>query len=664
MDTLFRLVSLHQHHQHQQAAAGAASSSPDQHHHQSPYSSRSTTSRSSTTSTGSRSSPSSYHTHNHHSNSHSHSHSYYSSSQAAGYYYDNPAGSGSGSGSGGGGGGGSGGGYYYDHHHHHHQPAAAPYQEECGNDHRFYMDEDFSSSSSSRHFQPRGAPPAQPPPSSSPAPTPPHQQPASTSSGAAAGGGGHLFEAADFSFPQVDIDLDFSSPASSSGAGAAAASSSSGGGGAAGRWAAQLLLECARAVAARDSQRVQQLMWMLNELASPYGDVDQKLASYFLQGLFARLTTSGPRTLRTLAAASDRNTSFESTRRTALRFQELSPWASFGHVAANGAILEAFLEASAAGAAAASSSTSSSSSQQQQPPRLHILDLSNTFCTQWPTLLEALATRSSDDTPHLSITTVVPTAAPGSAAAQRVMREIAQRLEKFARLMGVPFTFRAVHHAGDLAELDLDGLDLRREGEGGATTALAINCVNALRGVAPGGARRRDAFVASLRRLEPRVVTVVEEDADLVAASDESSSSSSAAAAEEAEAAFMKVFTEGLRFFSAYMDSLEESFPKASNERLALERAAGRAIVDLVSCPASESVERRETGASWARRMRSAGFSPVAFSDDVADDMRSLLRRYREGWTLREPGADDGVAAGVFLAWKEQPVVWTSAWRP
>ncbi|WVZ57355.1 hypothetical protein U9M48_007749 [Paspalum notatum var. saurae] len=624
MDTLFRLVSLHQHHHQQAPAAAAASSSPEDqhHHHQSPYSSRST-------STGSRSSPSH---HNHHYYSHSHSsHSHYNSSSSNSCYYYDTTGTGTGTGGGGGYG-------YYDHRQH-----PAPYQEECGNDHRvYYMDEDFSSSSSSRHHfhQPPAAS------SSSPAaPTPPpHQQPPSTSSAAG------LFEAADFSFPHVDIDLDFSSPASSS-----AAASSSSGGGAAGRWAAQLLLECARAVAARDSQRVQQLMWMLNELASPYGDVDQKLASYFLQGLFARLTTSGPRTLRTLAAAADRNTSFESTRRTALKFQELSPWTTFGHVAANGAILETFLEAaaSASGAAAAASSSSS----QPPPPRLHILDLSNTFCTQWPTLLEALATRSSDDTPHLSITTVVPTGAAPSAAAQRVMREIAQRLEKFARLMGVPFAFRAVHHAGDLAGLDLDGLDLR--GEGNAATALAINCVNALRGV---GARRRDAFVASLRRLEPRVVTVVEEDADLAVADPDDDSGSS-----DTEAAFMKVFSEGLRFFSAYMDALEESFPKTSNERLALERAAGRAIVDLVSCPASESVERRETGASWARRMRSAGFSPVAFSDDVADDMRSLLRRYREGWTLREPpaaGADDGAAAGVFLAWKEQPVVWTSAWRP
>ncbi|XP_062188418.1 protein SHORT-ROOT 1-like [Phragmites australis] len=526
--------------------------------------------------------------------------------------------------------GGGGGGPYYYGQHHHQQYYLEPYQEECGNAHHLYMDDDFSSSSSSRqHFQSHGAT-VQPPTSSTPTPTAP-TPPLSTSS-TAAGAAHALFEAADLSFPP-DLSLDFSSPASSAAVG--------GGGG--GRWASQLLLECARAVAARDSQRVQQLMWMLNELASPYGDVEQKLASYFLQGLFARLTASGPRTLRTLAAASDRNTSFDSTRRTALRFQELSPWSSFGHVAANGAILESFLEA-----AAASSETQ----------RFQILDLSNTFCTQWPTLLEALATRSADDTPHLSITTVV-SAAPSTptAAVERVMREIGQRMEKFARLMGVPFSFRAVHHAGDLAELDLDALDLR---DGGSTTALAVNCVNSLRGVVPGGAHRRDAFAASLRRLDPRVVTVVEEEADLVASNLDASEEGG-----DTEAAFLKVFGEGLRFFSAYMDSLEESFPKTSNERLALERRAGRAIVDLVSCPASESIERRETAASWARRMQSAGFSPVAFSEDVADDVRSLLRRYREGWSMRETGLDDSTAgAGVFLAWKEQPLVWASAWRP
>jgi hypothetical protein len=573
MDTLFRLVSLQ--------ASDQQPQSPS-------YNSRSTTS------SGSRSS------------SHQTNASY-------NYYYHSTS---------------SGGGQYY-YGQHQQQYYLEPYtaQEECGNAHHLYMDEDFSSSSSSRHFHhSHGG--VKPPMSSAATPTAP-TPPLSTTSSTAAGAAHALFEAADLSYPP-DLNLDFSSPASSSGGGGGSSAAAVGG-----RWGSQLLLECARAVAARDSQRVQQLMWMLNELASPYGDLEQKLASYFLQGLFARLTSSGPRTLRTLAAASDRNTSFDSTRRTALRFQELSPWASFGHVAANGAILESFLEAAAA--------------SPDQPCRLHILDLSNTFCTQWPTLLEALATRSADDTPYLSITTVVLSAAP-SPAVQRVMREIGQRMEKFARLMGVPFGFKAVHHAGDLAELDLDALDLRD----GGTTALAVNCVNSLRGVAPGGARRRDAFTASLRRLDPRVVTVVEEEADLVALD-----------AEGSEAAFLKVFGEGLRFFSAYLDSLEESFPKTSNERLALERGAGRAIVDLVACPALESMERRETAASWARRMRSAGFSPVAFSEDVADDVRSLLRRYREGWSMREASLDDSAAgSGVFLAWKEQSLVWASAWRP
>ncbi|XP_064960363.1 protein SHORT-ROOT 1-like [Musa acuminata AAA Group] len=500
------------------------------------------------------------------------------------------------------------------HHHHYYIHTSSLHQqeqcqEECGvgRCHLYMDEEDFSSSSSSSKHHRHRPLSASASASTTPTPTP-------------------LFNPNDLSLLR-DLSLDFS-PASSSSANASSAG---------GRLASHLLPECARAVAERNSQRVQQLMWMLNELSTPYGDVDQKLASYFLQGLFARLTSSGPRTLLSLSAASDHNCSFDSTRRTALRFQELSPWSSFGHVAANGAILESFLQ-------------SSSSSRTQ---RFHILDLSNTFCTQWPTLLEALATRSSDDTPHLSITTVVSSPSSSSSSApsssmQRVMKEIGQRMEKFARLMGVPFRFNVVNHPGNLLDLDLDRLDLR---EGGAA-ALAVNCVNTLHGVSPAGCRR-DTLFAAFRRLQPRILTIVEEEAELDAA----------AGGEEDRDAFLKVFGESLRFFSAYYETLEESFPRTSNERLALERAAGRAVVDLVSCPAAESTERRDTAAGWSRRMQAAGFEPAQFSDDVADDARALLRRYRKGWSMRVAEVA-GRGAGIFLEWKEQPVVWASAWKP
>jgi len=429
--------------------------------------------------------------------------------------------------------------------------------EECFN---FFMDEEDLSSSSSKHYYPYQ-------------PHPPSTTPTTT----------------DLSFsPTRDAAFPFHLSAN---------------------WAHDILLETARAVSDKNTTRLQQLMWMLNELGSPYGDTDQKLASYFLQAFFSRITQAGDRTYRTLASASEKTCSFESTRKTVLKFQELSPWTTFGHVASNGAILEAL----------------------EGEPKLHILDISNTYCTQWPTLFEALATRN-DDTPHLRLTSLVT-----AASAHKVMKEIGARMEKFARLMGVPFQFNVVHHLGQLSDFDFNALDIKED------EALAINCVNTLHSISAVGSHR-EAVISSLRRLQPRIVTVVEEEADLDVG------------LEGLE--FVKGFEECLRWFRVYFEALEESFPRTSNERLMLERAAGRAVVDLVACSPADSVERRERAGRWTRRMHGGGFNAVAFSEEVCDDVRALLRRYREGWAMAQ--CSD---AGIFLSWKDQPVVWASAWR-
>lgn len=441
-------------------------------------------------------------------------------------------------------------------------------EEECFN---FYMDEEDLSSSSSKHFYPNYHHVSTTPNyTTTLTPTP-----ATTT---------------DYSYQPAttDYNLDFSST-----------------------WAPNLLLETARAIADKNSSnRVQHLMWMLNELSSPYGDTDQKLAAYFLQALFSRITEAGSRTYRTLASTSEKTCSFESTRKMLLKFQEVSPWTTFGHVASNGAILEA-LEGNS---------------------KLHIVDISNTYCTQWPTLLEALATRS-DDTPHLRLTTVV---TGGGGSVHRVMKEIGTRMERFARLMGVPFKFHIIHHDGDLSNLNFSQLDIKED------EALAINCVNSLHSITPTG-NHRDGVISLLRGLQPRVLTVVEEEADFNAGLD-----------------FVEGFAECVRWFRVYFEALDESFARTSGERLMLERAAGRAIVELVACDAAGSVERRETAARWAGRMRGAGFGEAAFSEEVCDDVRALLRRYKEGWSMGQCSGD----GGMFLSWKEQPVVWASAWRP
>ncbi|XP_050206693.1 protein SHORT-ROOT [Mercurialis annua] len=472
-----------------------------------------------------------------------------------------------------------------NHHHHYHQEE----DEECFN---FFMDEEDFSSSSSKHYYP----------------TYHHQQHTTTTTTTTTTTPNtttstptthHALESTDhFSFsPSHDLNFEFS-----------------------GKWASDLLLETARAVADKNSGRVQQLMWMLNEVGSPYGDTDQKLASYFLQALFSRMTDSGERCYRTLASASDKTCSFESTRKLVLKFQEVSPWTTFGHVSCNGAIMEAF----------------------EGESKLHIIDISNTYCTQWPTLLEALATRT-DETPHLRITTVVAGNTSGGggglASVQRVMKEIGSRMEKFARLMGVPFKFNVIHHSGDLYDLNLAELDIKED------EALAINCVGSLHSVTSVG-NRRDHVISNFRRLNPRLITIVEEEADLDLGID--------------GLEFVSGFQECLRWFRVYFESLEESFSRTSNERLMLERSAGRSIVDLLARQPADSVERRETAARWSSRLHACGFNGNLFSDEVCDDVRALLRRYKEGCWSMTPCGD----AGIFLCWKEQPVVWASAWRP
>ncbi|KAG0490505.1 hypothetical protein HPP92_007368 [Vanilla planifolia] len=375
------------------------------------------------------------------------------------------------------------------------------------------------------------------------------------------------------------------------------------------KWAASLLTECVKAIADKDSAKIHHVLWMLNELSSPYGDCEQKIASFFLQALFCKVTVSGDRCYRALLSAAEKTHSFESARKVILKFQEVSPWTTFGHVASNGAILEAL----------------------EGESKLHIIDISNTYCTQWPTLLESLATRS-DDTPRLKLSVVATGGAGGS-----VVKEIGHRMEKFARLMGVPFEFNAVCKLSGLSELGREEFGIKED------EAVAVNCIGALRTV---GVESRAEFFRTVRSLRPRIVTVVEEEADFSSNKDD----------------FLKCFNECLRFYGTFVEMLEESFAPTSNERLMLERGVFKGILCLLSCGEDgvRDCGRMEKAGQWCSRL-SEVFTPASFSEDAVDDVKALLKRYQRGWSLSPPGGD---ASGLFLTWKDEPVVWASAWKP
>ncbi|WOL02414.1 hypothetical protein Cni_G11133 [Canna indica] len=381
------------------------------------------------------------------------------------------------------------------------------------------------------------------------------------------------------------------------------------------KWATKLIQQCARAISEKDSSKIHHLLWMLNELASPYGDCDQKLASSFLQALFWRATESGELRCNTqlvAAAAADKFHSFETARKVMLKFQEVSPWTTFGHVASNGAIMEAF----------------------EGEAKIHIVDISNTYCTQWPTLLEALASRGGER-PHLRLTAVMTASTGGKSVAS----EIEKRMVKFARLMGVPFEFHAVTTASSLAAAQLREVELVLHGD----EAVAVNCVGGLRKVS---VEERDAFVRTLRALRPRVVTVVEEEADFTTTGGD----------------LVECFERCLRFHEVFLRMLEESFAATSKERFLLERECARSIHGVLARGGNGGdCERREKASQWCRRMTQA-FSPASFSGEVVGDLEALLRRYRTGWSLMATRSSE--VSGLYLAWKEEPVVWVSTWKP
>ncbi|KAG6486309.1 hypothetical protein ZIOFF_054879 [Zingiber officinale] len=197
----------------------------------------------------------------------------------------------------------------------------------------------------------------------------------------------------------------------------------------------------------------------------------------------------------------------------------------------------------------------------------------------------------------------------------------------------VPLKFRAIAAPAlpRLADvLRPEKLELR-EGE-----VVAVNCVGALQRAGCGDSW--DSFLRAAAALRPRVLTVVEDEADF--------------------GEFMESFEECLRFYDSYFEMLEESFPATCNKRLALERECFRSLVGLLACEGDANAvvdgERRERGRQWCQRLERCGFETFDVSDvsdDIIDDLKALLKRYRPGWSLLPA---EGETSGMYLTWKDK----------
>ncbi|MEZ4384126.1 MAG: GRAS family protein [Nannocystaceae bacterium] len=292
---------------------------------------------------------------------------------------------------------------------------------------------------------------------------------------------------------------------------------------------------------------------------------------------------------------------------------ERTPMIRFGYAAANLAILRA-----AAGAEA-----------------LHVVDIGVGAGVQWLDLIDRVAALASR--PRVRITGVDVPDAAGEVA--RALRELGERLTAHAEARGVDLRF--VGLARPIEAMEATEAFDRRPGE-----VLAINASLALHHVAADeddgergehgdGASPRARVLRRLAELRPDLLTLIEPEAD----HNHRDLRRRLAGAREHYGLVFAILDEVLADDPAIRGALERGF-------------FGREVANILGADGAARVERHEPLARWQRRLRGAGFTPVA-----AEPERVAAELTGGAFGLARRGD------AVQLTWRERPVLSFSAWK-
>ncbi|XP_073393543.1 scarecrow-like protein 3 [Physcomitrium patens] len=480
-----------------------------------------------------------------------------------------------------------------------------------------------------------------------------------------------------------------------------------------------LLLACANAVANNNMEYTNVYLEQLSVLASLTGDPMQRVATYFMEGLAARITKSWPGLHKALHST---HLPFVMDIISARQlFFSVCPYVKFAFLMGNQAILDAM----------------------EGEMVVHIVDLEASDPVQWLALLQELSNRQAGP-PHLRIT--------GVSLKRDVLEQTGQRLSEEAEKLDIPFQFHPL--VASLENLDVDSLKVKsgeavaissmmrlhpllakesdtvirtdtdyhshpeihhfRSSSGGyekITSAGRDEAINSTGEIGPerGLKRSRETYEAAAEvagenlkvpvdgseavdRQRTRSTSQSDGNGSCVEPRgnsvprplrDESSFSDSGFGSGVVQRVLQKLqslspkvmvlveqdsnhnsgsmpdrFVEALHYYSAMFDSLDLTLPQHCLERVTLEKfLLGQEIKNIVACEGAERVERHEKLDRWRIRMRSAGFVARPLSSTAALQAKRLLHGYPcDGYRVKD---DQGC---LTLCWQDTPLYTASAW--
>ncbi|KAL5082076.1 hypothetical protein RYX36_010497 [Vicia faba] len=396
----------------------------------------------------------------------------------------------------------------------------------------------------------------------------------------------------------------------------------------------KLLLHCASALESNDITLAQQVMWVLNNVASPLGDTNQRLTSWFLRALISRASRICPTSMNFKGSNIIQRRLMSVTELAG--YVDLIPWHRFGFCASNNEIFKAI----------------------KGFEKVHILDFSITPCMQWPTFIDSLA-KLQEGPPSLRIT--VPSFRPMVPPLVNIsIHEVGQRLGNFAKFKDVPFEFNVIGDnnvsnlmtSEELRNIESTSFDFEsmlsllnpsmlnlREDE-----ALVINCQNWLRYLSDDRKGQnisiRDVFMNLVKGLNPQIMLLVDEDCDL----------SSSSLTSRITASFNHLWI--------LFDALDTFLPKDSIQRTEFESDIGQKIENIISFEGHQRIERLESGMQMSQRMKNVGYFSVPFCDETVVEVKSLLDEHASGWGMKR---EENM---LVLTWKGNSCVFGTAWVP
>lgn len=386
-----------------------------------------------------------------------------------------------------------------------------------------------------------------------------------------------------------------------------------------GRWAEQLLNPCALALATGNLTRVQHLLYVLHELASPTGDANHRLAAHGLRALTQHLSSS---TSFSSTTASSGPVTFASAdprffQRSLLKFYEVSPWFAFPNNIANSSILQILAEES------------------NSLQTLHIIDIGVSHGFQWPTFLEALTRRPGGPPPLVRLTVVTASAEndqnmetpfaigpPGD--------NFSSRLLGFAKSMNINLQINRLDNH-PLQNLNAQILDVSPDETFVVCAQFRLHHLN------HSTPDERSEFLKVLWNMKPKGVVLSENNMDCCCNSCGN---------------FATGFERKVEFLWKFLDSISSAFKgKESEDRRLMEGEAAKALTN--------QREMNEGKEKWCDRMREAGFVGENFGEDAIDGARALLRKYDNNWEMKVE--ENHTSVGLW--WKGQPVSFCTLWK-